>query len=122
MRYIDSFCHYFPQGVWNKISNLKGAGEGIGKRMAGVPAIYDLDERRRVCDMFRVKHNYSQVISLGMPPLESMAGLNFRSAFTITPCVCAACENGSDTAPSKVSTSLERTCGRDFSRISKLCL
>ncbi len=72
MRYIDAFCHYFPKGLWDKISTLKGAGEGIGKRMAGVPAIYDLDERRRVCDMFRTKHNYSQVLSLGMPPLEAM--------------------------------------------------
>ena len=72
MRYIDAFCHYFPKGIWDKILNLKGAGEGIGKRMAGVPAIYDLDERRRVCDMFRTKYNYSQVISLGMPPLEAM--------------------------------------------------
>ena len=72
MRYIDAFCHFFPKGLWDKIATLEGAAQGIGKRMAGVPAIYDLDERRRVCDMFRQKHNYTQVLSLGMPPLEAM--------------------------------------------------
>ena len=70
MRYIDAFCHFFPNKAWNKIMESQPAD--IGKRMRGIPAIFDLDERKRVCDMFRTKHNYTQVISLGMPPLESM--------------------------------------------------
>jgi aminocarboxymuconate-semialdehyde decarboxylase len=70
MRYIDAFCHFFPKQAWDKIMESQPAD--IGKRMRGIPAIFDLDERKRVCDMFRTKHNYTQVISLGMPPLESM--------------------------------------------------
>ncbi|MBX9740359.1 MAG: amidohydrolase family protein [Beijerinckiaceae bacterium] len=71
MRYIDSFCHFFPKGLWDKMLVTEGAAKDIGKRMRGIPCIYDLDERRRCVDMFR-EHNYTQVISLGMPPLEAL--------------------------------------------------
>jgi predicted TIM-barrel fold metal-dependent hydrolase len=39
--------------------------------MRGIPAIYDLDERFRVMDKFG---EYSQILSLGMPPLDAMGG------------------------------------------------
>ncbi|WP_426959446.1 amidohydrolase family protein [Muricoccus radiodurans] len=71
MRYIDAFCHFFPQPLWDRLLTLEGAGKGMGSRMRGVPAIFDLDERFRVMDLFR-NHDYTQVISLGMPPLEAM--------------------------------------------------
>jgi aminocarboxymuconate-semialdehyde decarboxylase len=71
MRYVDAFNHFFPAPLWQRMLEAEGAAQGIGKRMRGVPAIYDLDERRRVVDRFRDK-NYVQVISLGMPPLESL--------------------------------------------------
>ena len=70
MRYIDAFCHFFPSQVWAKIMEVQP--KDIGQRMRGIPCIFDLDERKRVCDMFRTQKNYTQVLSLGMPPLESM--------------------------------------------------
>lgn len=72
MRYIDCFNHFFPKGLWDKMMATPGAAADIGSRMRGVPAIYDLDERKRVVDMFRKQKNYQQVISLGMPPLEAL--------------------------------------------------
>ncbi len=72
MRYIDAFCHFFPRGLWDKMATMEGAAQNIGKRMRGVPCIYDLDARKACVDLFRTKHNYSQVISLGMPPLEAL--------------------------------------------------
>ncbi len=70
MRYIDAFNHFFPKKIWDRIIELDGTtGRDIGKRMRGVPAIYDLDERFRVMDMFS-KYDYGQVLSLGMPPIE----------------------------------------------------
>ena len=69
MRYIDAFNHFFPKRLWDRMLASEGAARDIGKRMRGVPAIYDLDERFRVIDMFK---DYKQVISLGMPPLETM--------------------------------------------------
>jgi len=69
MRYIDAFNHFFPKRLWDRMLASEGAARDIGKRMRGIPAIYDLDERFRVIDMFK---DYRQVISLGMPPLEAM--------------------------------------------------
>ncbi len=71
MKYIDAFCHFFPEGIWNKMLNSDGMGKDIGSRMQGVPCLYDLDERFRCMDLFKDK-NYTQVTSLGMPPLEAM--------------------------------------------------
>jgi aminocarboxymuconate-semialdehyde decarboxylase len=77
MRYIDAFCHFFPQALWDKMLSSEGAAKDIGKRMRGIPCIYDIDERRRCVDLFRTAKNYSQVISLGMPPLEALGAPDF---------------------------------------------
>jgi aminocarboxymuconate-semialdehyde decarboxylase len=71
VRYVDAFCHFFPKPLWDRMLTLEGAAAGIGSRMRGVPAIYDLEERFRVMDLFS-QHDYTQVISLGMPPLEQL--------------------------------------------------
>jgi predicted TIM-barrel fold metal-dependent hydrolase len=78
MRYIDAFNHFFPQRLWDKMIASEGAARDIGKRMRGIPAIYDLDERFRVMDKFP---DYSQVLSLGMPPLEAMGGPEVSTDF-----------------------------------------
>ena len=67
MRYIDAFNHFFPKGLWDRMLASEGAARDIGKRMRGIPAIYDLDARLKIMDRFG---DYTQVISLGMPPLE----------------------------------------------------
>jgi len=69
MHYIDAFNHFFPKPLWDRIQKLEGAGQAIGKRMQGIPCIYDLDTRFRVMDEFS---DYTQILSLGMPPLEAM--------------------------------------------------
>lgn len=73
MRYIDVFNHFFPDNLWQRILTLGGAGQAIGARMRNVPCVWDLDTRLRVMDRFDA-HDYMQVISLGMPPLEAMGG------------------------------------------------
>ncbi|MGO4622427.1 amidohydrolase family protein [Ensifer sp. 2YAB10] len=71
MHYIDAFNHFFPKALWDRIQQLEGAGKDIGRRMQGVPCIHDLETRFRVMDQFR---DYTQILSLGMPPLEAMGG------------------------------------------------
>ncbi len=71
MQHIDAFCHFFPQGIFHKLSQTTGGTRDIGKRIQGVRTIYDLDARFRIMDGFA---NYSQVLSLGLPPIEAMAG------------------------------------------------
>lgn len=72
MRYIDCFNHFFPKALWDRMLTTPGAAADIGARMRGIPAIFDLDVRKGVVDQFRTQKNYTQVISLGMPPLESL--------------------------------------------------
>jgi uncharacterized protein len=81
MRYIDCFNHFFPKALWDKMLNTPGAAADIGSRMRGVPAIYDLDVRKKVVDQFRTQKNYTQVISLGMPPLEALGDAKAAEEF-----------------------------------------
>jgi predicted TIM-barrel fold metal-dependent hydrolase len=71
MRYIDVFNHFFPPQLWSRLQNIDG--KDIAQRMRGIPAIYDLDARLRLVERFQTDHHYTQVISLGMPPLEALA-------------------------------------------------
>lgn len=71
MRYIDAFCHFFPKQIFELMSQTKGGTTDVGKRMQGVRTIYDLDARFRMMDAFE---DYTQILSLGLPPLEGMAG------------------------------------------------
>jgi uncharacterized protein len=71
MRHIDAFCHFFPQQIFKLLSDTKGGTTDIGKRIQGVRTIYDLDARFRMMDQFA---DYMQILSLGLPPLEGMAG------------------------------------------------
>ena len=71
MHYIDAFCHFFPQQIFKLLSDTTGGTTDIGKRIQGVRTIYDLDARFRMMDQFQ---DYAQILSLGLPPLEGMAG------------------------------------------------
>jgi uncharacterized protein len=71
MRHIDSFCHFFPAGIFRLLSATAGGTTDIGKRIQGVRTIWDLDARFRMMDEFS---DYTQILSLGLPPLEGMVG------------------------------------------------
>ena len=74
MKYIDAFNHFFPARLWERMLTLEEAGQNIGKRMRAIPSIYDLDVRFRIMDEFG---DYRQILSLGMPPLESLGTPEF---------------------------------------------
>ena len=65
---IDAFNHFFPKAYFDKL--LASGTPDIGKRATGVPALHDLDVRRRIIDSFP---DYKQVISLAAPTLEQVA-------------------------------------------------
>jgi len=65
MRYIDAFNHFFPMGFFERIGT-----QDLGKRMRGIPAIYDIDKRLRIVESF---DGYAQVLSLAMA-VEAVAG------------------------------------------------
>src|SRR5271169_2930211 len=67
---IDAYTHFIPKKFFDAVDKMPGAGKDIGKRMRGIPCVYDLDERRRVVGMFA---DYAQILSYPMPPLENFA-------------------------------------------------
>jgi uncharacterized protein len=71
MRHIDAFCHFFPPSLFEKMSQTAGSTRDIGKRMQSVRTIHDLDARLKMMDEFE---DYSEILSLGLPPIDGMAG------------------------------------------------
>lgn len=68
---LDIFNHIFPKKYFDKMLEVAGDHKDMGKRVREIPVLYDLDARFRVMDQF---DDYSQVICLGAPPLEVLAG------------------------------------------------
>ena len=71
MRYIDAFNHYFPKRFFDRLLETPAGQKDMGKRVRGIPALYDLEERFRVMDCFS---DYTQVLSLGMPAIDRIVG------------------------------------------------
>src|SRR5215831_4258766 len=81
MRHIDAFCHFFPPRLFEKMSRTTGGTKDIGKRIQGVRTIHDLDARLKMMDEFG---DYAEILSLGLPPLEAMAGPQEAAEFART--------------------------------------
>jgi predicted TIM-barrel fold metal-dependent hydrolase len=71
MRIIDAFNHFFPKRYYEALLQTPAAAKDLGKRVRGIPALSDLDQRMRVVDQFP---DYSQVLSLGLPAVERLWG------------------------------------------------
>jgi aminocarboxymuconate-semialdehyde decarboxylase len=69
---IDAYTHFIPKRYFDTVLE-SGAQKDIGKRMRGVPSIYDLDVRLQVVDTF---DDYAQILSYPMPPLEAIFPAN----------------------------------------------
>ena len=71
MRYIDAFCHFSPKRYFDALVESPSGQKDIGKRVRGIPALYDLDLRLKVVDQFP---DYTQVLSLGLPMVDRLWG------------------------------------------------
>ena len=69
---IDIFNHIFPTKYFDKMMSVAGKHKDMGKRVRDIPMLANLDERFRVMDMFG--EDYRQILCLGAPPLEVLAG------------------------------------------------
>src|SRR5262249_47717962 len=69
--YIDAFNHFAPRRFFDLMLETPAGQKDMGKRIRGIPALFDLDVRLRVVDTFP---DYSQVLSLPMPPIERLVG------------------------------------------------
>jgi len=68
---IDLFNHFFPKRFWEEFLVSSYGLKDMGKRVANIPCIFDLDARFRSMDEFG---EYTQLISLGSPPIEVFFG------------------------------------------------
>src|SRR5215470_12559601 len=68
---IDIFNHIFPKKFFDKYINAGQGGKDIGKRVSNIQTIVDVDSRFRILDEFG---DYVQVITLPLPPVETLAG------------------------------------------------
>ena len=48
MRYIDAFNHFNPKRYFDALLESPAGQKDIGKRVRGIPALYDLDLRLKV--------------------------------------------------------------------------
>src|SRR3954454_17624528 len=62
MHYIDAFNHFFPEPLWSRMAASSDAAQGISRRMQGIPAIYDLDERMRILRASVITAKYSRSV------------------------------------------------------------
>jgi predicted TIM-barrel fold metal-dependent hydrolase len=66
---LDAYTHFIPKKFYDQVLT-QGNHRDIGKRMLGVPSIFDLDVRRKHVGMFP---DYAQILSYPQPPLEVMS-------------------------------------------------
>ena len=70
MMRIDAYTHFFPKRVYEKLLDVAGDYKDIGKRVRSVPALYDLDIRKRIVDGHK---DYAQILSYSQPAAETIA-------------------------------------------------
>ncbi len=67
---IDAFCHVLPKRYFDRLQRISSErAANLLKRTAPIRSLWDLDERLRVIEPFE---DYSQIISLAAPPIESL--------------------------------------------------
>src|SRR3954466_765468 len=71
MRYIDAFNHFSPKRYFDALVESPAGQKDIGKRVRGIPALYDLELRLKVVDQFP---DYTQILSLGLPMVDRLWG------------------------------------------------
>src|SRR5437763_3504083 len=67
---IDAYTHFFPKKFFDKLVEVAGNYKDMGKRVRLIPALYDLDHRKKIVDGFK---DYAQILSYPQPPIESFA-------------------------------------------------
>jgi uncharacterized protein len=67
---IDAYTHFFPKRFYDKLLDVAGDYKDMGKRVRSLPALFDLDVRKRIVDTHK---DYAQILSYPQPPVETFA-------------------------------------------------
>ena len=66
---IDAYTHFFPKKFFDKLNEVAGDYKDMGKRVRSLPALYDLDVRKKIVDGHK---DYQQILSYPQPPIEKL--------------------------------------------------
>ena len=67
---IDAYTHFFPKKFFDMLGEVAADYPDMGKRVRSLPALYDLDVRKKIVD----GHNdYQQILAYPQPPIEKFA-------------------------------------------------
>lgn len=102
MRKIDIFNHIMPREIFDQLQ-VWVPGHPIGNLFKGVPALWDLDEHRRVMDQFE---GYQQVLSLSNPPIETLGEPAATPAIAtrVNDALAALCQQHPDRFPTFIAS------------------
>lgn len=67
---IDAYTHFFPKPFFDRLSEVAGEYKDMGKRVRAIPALYDLDVRKKIVAGHK---DYAQILSYPQPPIEAIA-------------------------------------------------
>ena len=67
---IDAYTHFFPKKFFDMLDDVAADYKDMGKRVRSLPALYDLDVRKKIVDGHK---DYQQILSYPQPPIEKFA-------------------------------------------------
>jgi uncharacterized protein len=67
---IDAYTHFFPKKFFAMLDEVAADYKDMGKRVRSLPALHDLDVRKRIVDGHK---DYQQILSYSQPPIEQIA-------------------------------------------------
>ncbi len=67
---IDAYTHFFPKQFFAMLDDVAADFKDMGKRVRSLPALHDLDVRKRIVDGHK---DYQQILSYTQPPIELIA-------------------------------------------------
>ena len=77
---VDAYTHFFPQKFFDKLNEVAGDYKDMGKRVRSLPALFDLDVRKKIVDGHK---DYQQILSYPQPPVERKRGVAKRGSIGI---------------------------------------
>ena len=67
---IDAYTHFFPKKFFDTMIEVAGQYKDMGKRVRAIPALHDLDARKKIIDTHK---DYAQILAYPQPPVEKLA-------------------------------------------------
>src|ERR1700683_4217999 len=67
---VGAYTHFFPKRIHATLIAMPVDYKDMGKRVRSLPALYDLDVRKKIVDGHK---DYQQILSYTQPPIELIA-------------------------------------------------